>query len=137
MSAAKKLALLVSQPIGYNEKRKAEFKRLATKLMKELVKELDLEAGTYDIKWNAGGIAVSGEVWLFHDNVFIEFSQSALGPMFYYRKPKDRKNSVHPDMTVGRNHWLRYDQLIDMPSAARIIKINVCLPTKQNQSAEA
>jgi hypothetical protein len=134
MSAAKKLALIIKKPLGYNERLKNEFKRLAMKVMKELVKEIGLEPGSYTVKWNAGGIAVSGEVWLFHDNVFIEFSQSAIGPMFYYRKPRDRNNSVNPDMVVGRNQWMEFADLENMKEAAETIRRNVCLPTKQNQS---
>lgn len=124
MSAAKKLAKLVEQPI-HGEKLKKEFRRLATKVMKELVAAIGLEKGTYDIKYNAGGIAVSGEVWLFAEKFFVEFSQTSLGSMFMYRTCEKRGDSG--SLPKHRNQWMHYRVLEDMPLAAETIARNVGL----------
>jgi hypothetical protein len=98
---------------------KQQFLELGKRVMGYLAEMLDLEKADRDISVNAGGVACSGDIYLHSDTVFVNFCQSALGPGygFMYRKPKNRKDSCG-----GANHWMQYEQLRDMATAAIQIK---------------
>ena len=106
---AQKLVELMHTNLGYNEEGKREFRRLATAVVSALAKELSLEPEEYDLRWNAGGIAVSGEVTLHHDKLYLQFSQSGMGYDFgfMYRQCEGRR-----DFTGRLNHWAKWDELV-------------------------
>lgn len=97
---------------SYNQSNKAEFRRLGMKLARELRKELGLTSETADVRYNAGGIAVSGDVILHTDNIYLTFNadgiSSGLGIM--YRHCKSRKD--YGTGTSTPNHWYRWDYLV-------------------------
>lgn len=75
-------ALMMMQLTAYNElgaDRKAAFHTLARRQMRRLARALSLTPDRYEIRSNHGGIAVSGEVTLHADCVYIQISQSAMG----------------------------------------------------------
>ena len=71
MSNAKKVSSLMGQ-CSYHEDNKAAFKRSGMGLLREVVKLLGLAKGTYALRYNAGGIAVSGECILRAENVYVQ-----------------------------------------------------------------
>ena len=104
--------------IGYNLEAKAEFKRLSMKVLRQIVLKLGLPKGSFEICFNTGGIAVSGDPILHSEHLYIDMSLSCLGPQqgFMFRSCKGRK-----DYTGGQNHWMKWEELLDLDRAvARI-----------------
>lgn len=79
-----------------NEQAKAQFKTLAMKALRRIAKELDLPKGSFDVRFNAGGPAVSGDAILHHDEFYLTIGE--FGVM--WRTCKGRK-----DYTGGPNRW--------------------------------
>ena len=92
---------------SYNEAAKATFHRIARKLLVELNAALGIDA---DIRRNLGGIAVSGEATLHSDSVYVQVSQSCMGPdmTIMYRTCKDRK-----DYSGGYNNFYPLKRLAE------------------------
>lgn len=88
---------------GYNADKKNEFRRLSRKMLKELASLTQL--GGADLRWNEGGIAVSGEATLHADNIYIQVSGTDMGIL--YRSCKSRK-----DYSGGRNCWYSWTRLV-------------------------
>jgi hypothetical protein len=98
--------------------RKLEFHRLGKQVLRAVAKEMGLQSGSYDIRSNLGGVAVSGEVTLHGESIYIVFSQGGMGTQdFMYRKCNGRK-----DYTGMANHWMDYDHLADLPAACESFK---------------
>ena len=104
-----KLANLVENTrIGYDPEAKAQFKGLSMSVLREIAKLLGLEKGTYDVRWNEGGIAVSGEATLHSESLYVQISQwaySETSPVLY-RSCKGRK-----DYTGGHNRYVSLETL--------------------------
>lgn len=64
---------------------KVAFHRAAARRLRELATELGLAPGSYDIRSNKAGSAVSGEITLHHDHVYIQVSQPSSGPKDGFR----------------------------------------------------
>jgi hypothetical protein len=91
---------ILAQTAGYNDENKRKFKKVSMNFLKSLAEKLELPEGSYDIRYNPGGIAVSGEATLHHENFYFQ-----LGQIPYWRPCKGRK-----DFVGGANHMLdRYD----------------------------
>ena len=96
---------------------KMEFHRKGKQVLKVIANELGLAPGTYDIRSNLAGRAVSGEITLHGEHIYINFEQSSLGDIFMYRSCRDRK-----DCSGGSNNWMKWDALLDLPSACENFK---------------
>ena len=68
-----------TRPCAYDEAQKRLFHSTARMRLRLLAIELGFAPGSYDLRTNQGGIAVSGEVTLHHERVYVQISQSALG----------------------------------------------------------
>lgn len=90
---------------SYDAPVKAEFARIRKKYLKHLATLLGLTPGSYDLRYNAGGIAVFGEVTLHTDSLYIQMSDSFCGPIMY-RTVKSRK-----DYSGGANQWAGIEKL--------------------------
>lgn len=102
-----RLEMIMKQDIGYNPELKKEFQFYARKAFQALVKELNLPRGSYDLRYNPGGIAVSGDVILHTDQFYVCLSQQFLGGLdIFYRRCADRE-----DYYGGPNHWARVADL--------------------------
>jgi hypothetical protein len=124
MQNLKKLArLMLSEESGsYNDAFKAKFRLVGKKAMKELARLLELR--TFDIQFNPGGIAVSGDLrlmgmWSEDNGVYIflskDFPNAPYGQILY-RTIKHMK-----DFTGGPNQWLRYETLRDPVRLKKLI----------------
>lgn len=62
--------------------------------LRKLAKALGLPPGTYEVRSNKGGIAVSGEVTLHNDDIYIQLSESCMsrGVQMLYRTCNGRKD---------------------------------------------
>jgi hypothetical protein len=76
----------------YNDEYKQEYRRLGRKFLKEVAKMLNLAQTDYDIRWNAGGIACSGDHILHHEKFYLHFSDNIGSGWFYFRKCAGRKD---------------------------------------------
>lgn len=95
--------------LSYNADGKARFHRTAKKALKTIAGLLGLQEGTYDLRSNKGGIAVSGEVTLHAEKLYVQISQSCMGRghEILYRYCKGRK-----DYCGGHNHYLGIERLV-------------------------
>lgn len=94
--------------LSYNEEAKSRFHRAGKKALKKIAEALDLSPDQYDIRSNKGGIAVSGEITLHTDSLYIQISESSMGrgTEILYRSCKGRK-----DYCGGSNNFLGVDYL--------------------------
>lgn len=106
------------KPCAYDAAHKKTFHATARARLRRLAVELALPAGSYDLRSNQGGIAVSGEITLHHEGVYIQVSQSAMGSGMgvLIRTCRGRR-----DYTGGINNFAALTMLDDLPAlAARV-----------------
>lgn len=103
---------------SYDDEQKRRFHATARSRLKKLATALQLSLGTYDIRSNKAGIAVSGEITLHHDRVYVQVGQFGLssGHGILIRTCEGRK-----DFTGGPNHFLPLSRLDDIPALAAAI----------------
>ena len=103
-----KLAKMTSVDIVYNVAGKDMFHREAKKALKSLAEKLGLSKSDYDLRSNKAGPAVSGEVTLHTDKIYVQIS----GGMFsdklsvMYRTCKGRK-----DYSGGSNNFTSVEEM--------------------------
>lgn len=119
MSIQKLLTLMQSE-LSYNAANKKAFHAEAKKVLRQVAKKMDLSTGDFDIKSNQAGVAVSGEIHLHTDGLYITIS----GPIFMdkteimYRQCNGRKES-----TGGANQWVCLSRLLDDDIIRRFVQI--------------
>lgn len=103
---------------SYDEQQKRRFHATARSRLKKLAAALDLPPGTYDIRSNKAGIAISGEITLHHDRVYIQVGQYGLssGHGILIRTCRSRKDS-----TGGLNNFLPLSNLDDIHALAAAV----------------
>lgn len=103
--------------LGYKPEKKDEFHFLAKKYAKDLAVALKLPQGSFDIRSNKAGIAVSGEVTLHGEWVYVQFGHCCVMPhQFMWRLCKGRK-----DYTGLQNQWAKWDEISDIHQLAKKI----------------
>ena len=107
------------RPVSYDNKAKRAFHSRALRQLKHLANALGLEPGAYDLRSNPGGIAVSGEVTLHGDHVYVQACQPVTGhdTGVMFRACEGRK-----DYHGGPNHFASLDLLNRPEDLARRIK---------------
>lgn len=102
-------------PAGSNKK---AFHLVGKSVMKAIADALKLPENSYDIRSNYGGIAVSGEITLHAENIYIQASvDNAAGGSILYRVCKGRQ-----DYSGGGNHWMAISDLKNWDSAMYTFK---------------
>lgn len=76
----------------YNAELKEEYRTLGKQILQALAKMLGLKKGEYDIRWNAGGIACSGDHTLHTDRFYLAFHDNIGLGWFYWRQCHGRKD---------------------------------------------
>jgi len=108
---------------GYDEQNarlKRLFHRRGKQLMQRIASDLGYEANTFDVYSNPAGVAVSGEVTLHCDDLYVQFSRSCVGGGemdILFRSCEGRK-----DYRGGQNHFLPFESLRDYSSFLRVLK---------------
>lgn len=107
------------KPTAYNEVLKQHFHTRARRSLKALAVALGLQPGEYDLRSNKAGIAVSGEITLHADWVYVSVTQGHLGNDrgVMFRTVKSRK-----DYSGGTNHFAPLRQLDTPHRLAEIIE---------------
>jgi len=113
---------VATKPVAYTVDAKRLFHLRGTKLLKQIAIDLGLPEGSYEVRSNKGGIAVSGEVTLHGDTLYVQLSQSVLGigrQDVLFRTCKGRR-----DYTGGRNNFMAFTDLRQYNGAlARLTQI--------------
>jgi hypothetical protein len=98
--------------VAYDPEAKRLFHSHARSQLRCLATALGLEPGTYDLRSNQGGIAVSGEITLHGDHLYVQVSQSAMG---YHSGILFRTCEGRKDYVGGPNNFASLD-LLNRPS---------------------
>jgi len=107
-----------TMPVAYDATRKRTFHATGLARMRKLAGLLGLRPGTYDVRSNKGGIAVSGEVTLHGESIYVQAAQSCGGPntSILIRRCEGRR-----DYTGGPNNFAPIVLLDDLPTLARVV----------------
>ena len=111
----------------YEPDTKRRFHAEARARLRLLAASLGLPPGSFDLHSNAGGIAVSGEITLHHDGVYVQVSQPATGADsgILIRTCQGRR-----DYTGGRNHFAPLRLLDDVPALAQQVRTVMAIKTR-------
>lgn len=90
----------------YDYVNKQEYRRLGRKILKELAETVGLKKEEYDIRFNPGGDACSGDHTLHTDWFYLALHDNLSSGWFYYRTCKGRK-----DYSGGNNRIVYWQQL--------------------------
>ena len=104
---------------SYDAGRKRSFHASARSRLRTLAAALRLPQGSYDVRSNQGGIAVSGEITLHHDAIYLQVSQSMIAgdTGILIRTCRGRK-----DFTGGPNSFAPLRLLDDIPALAACVR---------------
>lgn len=104
---------------AYDDTQKRRFHCGARRQLRKLALALGFSRGTYDLRSNRGGMAVSGEITLHHDAVYVQVCQPATGADsgILIRRCAGRR-----DYTGGRNHHAPLSALDDLPALATRVR---------------
>jgi hypothetical protein len=109
--------------VAYDDDAKRLFHHHARRQLRLLADALGLAPGAYDLRSNQGGIAVSGEITMHNETIYVQACQPATGhdSGVMFRTCEGRK-----DYTGGRNNFASLDLLNDPGQLARIIRAALC-----------
>lgn len=112
------LVTLARRGVAYEEDAKRTFHAEGRKALRRLADSLQLEPGSFEIRVCAGGPAVSGEVILHGEQLYVQVSLSGFGPGdILFRRCRGRT-----DYCGERNHWAGIRELLDPDRfAARLV----------------
>ncbi|MBY0355266.1 MAG: hypothetical protein K2Q12_05995 [Rickettsiales bacterium] len=99
---------VASRPVAYDAEAKEQFHRRGKALLKQIACDLGYAKGSFDLRNNKAGIAVSGEVTLHTDDLYVQLAQGSCGSdlQILYRSCKHRR-----DYTGGSNNWMSFAHL--------------------------
>ena len=105
--------------VAYDDACKRQFHRLARRQLGLLAKALDLPPGSFDLRSNMAGIAVSGEITLHAERIYVQASQpfGAFDSGILIRICNGRR-----DYVGGPNNFASLDLLHEPVTLARIVK---------------
>ena len=105
--------------VAYDPDAKRLFHSQERRRLLELAAALSLDAGAYDLRSNQGGIAVSGEVTLHSDRLYVQVSQPATraDTGILFRSCEGRR-----DYVGGRNNFASLDLLHRPEELAYLIR---------------
>ena len=110
--------------VAYDAEGKRRFHHHARAQLLKLAAALGLEPDDFDLRSNAGGIAVSGEATLHADRLYVQASQPATradtGILF-------RSCAGRRDYTGGQNHFASLDRLHRPDELAALIRRHITL----------
>ncbi len=94
--------------VAYDAEAKRLFHSRAKSQLRLIATALGLEPGSYDLRSNQAGIAVSGEITLHGDHRYVQVSQSA---MDHHRGVLFRSCKGRRDYVGGPNNFASFDSL--------------------------
>ncbi len=120
-----------SKSCSYDDQQKDRFHRTAKRRLKDLAALLGWSPGSYDLRTNRAGVAVSGEITLHHDAVYVQVSQFASHGLngILIRSCNGRK-----DYHGCRNTFAHLTLLDDLPALAARVRAEM-RPTAMGDAA--
>jgi hypothetical protein len=114
---------------AYDAEVKQRFHTAARARLRQLANTLGFRPNSFDLRSNRGGIAVSGEITLHHDDVYIQVCQPAtrVDSGILIRTCQGRR-----DYTGGRNHFAPLRLLDDTLTLAA--RVHAVMATKTSKS---
>ena len=111
---------------AYDPEVKQRFHTAARARLRRLATTLGFPSGSFDLRSNPGGIAVSGEITLHHEDVYIQVCQPATGTDsgILIRSCQGRR-----DYSGGRNHFAALRLLDDTPTLAAQMRAVIATKT--------
>lgn len=108
--------------VAFNPVAKAQFHSTVQNRLRRLATLLGLARKDYDLRSNSGGVAVSGEVTLHTDTLYVQVAQPCMGNEFgiLYRRCMGRK-----DYTGGCNYFAPLAWLDDLPRLVDKLRVLV------------
>jgi hypothetical protein len=94
--------------VAYDAEAKRLFHGRAKSQLRRIATALGLEPGSYDLRSDRAGIAVSGEITLHGDHLYVQVSQSAMG---YHSGVLFRTCNGRKDYVGGPNNFASLDLL--------------------------
>lgn len=119
------LKTLAYRGVAHDEPAKRLFHSEGRTAMRRLADALELDEGSFDIRSNKGGPAVSGEVTLHGEDVWVQLSLGLFGPG---REVCFRKVRGRGDHLGDRNLWASVRELVDPERFAVRIRRELRLP---------
>ena len=98
-------------------KRKEQFMEGCEAIAYKLAELMGLPEGSYEVRWNAAGIACSGDVHLHGERIYVALERCTACSGFYYRRCEGRK-----DYCGKVNRWAKWERLLDLPKLAAEMK---------------
>ena len=116
---------LAYRGVSYDEAAKRLFHSEGRSAMRRLADALGLCDGSYDIRSNKGGPAVSGEITLHGEEAWVQLSLGCSGPgrEVLYRRVRGRD-----DHYGDRNHWASVNDLMAPDRFAARLQRDLRLP---------
>lgn len=104
--------------VAFNEEPKESFHREGKRVLHALATELGLKTGEFDLRSNKGGVAVSGEITLHTDKIYVQISEGiGKGMEVLFRTCEGRR-----DYTGGRNNFAPVEDLARITDFALRLK---------------
>jgi len=123
---------LAYRGVAYDEAAKRTFHSEGRIAMRRVAEALGLVADAYDIRSNKGGPAVSGEITLHGEEVWVQLSLGCFGPG---KEVIFRRVAGMRDYCGDRNHWASVNELLAPDSfAARLqreLGLSMCRPAER------
>jgi hypothetical protein len=104
---------------AYAPEQKRCFHAAARARLRKLAATLGFTPGSYDLRGNPGGVAVSGEITMHHHCVYVQVCQPATG---HDSGILIRTCAGRCDYVGGRNHFAPLSLLDDIPALARRVR---------------
>ena len=125
------LRTLARRGVAYDEGAKRTFHSEGRTAMRRLAEALGLEADSYEVRSNKGGPAVSGEITLHGEEVYVQLSLGAMGVgrEILFRRCRGRK-----DYTGERNHFASVAELLAPDRFADRLRRELALSPPVRQS---
>ncbi len=117
---------------SYEPERKRRFHATARARLRQLVAELRLQVGCFDLHSNQGGIAVSGEITLHGEQIYVQVCQPATraDSGILIRTCRGRR-----DYCGGANHFAPLSLLDDIHALAAQVRAVMATRTGASRAA--
>jgi hypothetical protein len=120
------MRLILSKRLSYADHAvKDGWHRASRTYLRRLGKRLEARYGKFTVRSNLGGIAVSGEVTLHMDTLYVQLSQSSMGRTVTDKGILFRSCQGLKDYTGGTNNFADAHMLVETEELARFIETKV------------
>jgi hypothetical protein len=125
------LLALAHRGVAYDAPAKRAFHADGRRALRRLAEALGLEDGSFDVRANPGGVAVSGEITLHAEEVWVQLSLDcrSSGNEVVYRRVHGRRDHVGE-----RNHWASVHDLLAPDRFAARIRRELALSPEYGRS---